>query len=137
MKSGIYTLIIKLNKQAEIKVGKLGIVGFKRGYYAYTGSALGKAGFKRIDRHLNIDKKNKRWHIDHLLQHSEVVQIFKLESREKNRECEIAGEIGSHFEAIKGFGSTDCRCKAHLHYSPSLELLEKFIADVYSQKRFL
>jgi Uri superfamily endonuclease len=134
MKSGIYTLIIKLNKQTEIEVGKLGILKFKKGYYAYTGSALGKTGFKRVNRHLKNSKK-KKWHIDYLLQCSKVVRVFKLESEEKKRECEIAAEIGNHFEAIKGFGSTDCKCKAHLHYSTSLRPLLKFIIHIYAKKR--
>lgn len=140
MKSGLYTLIIKLEKQVEIEVGKLGILELKKGYYAYTGSALGRAGFKRINRHLNIDKKKKkRWHIDYLLEHSEVVEVFKLECGERGKECEMAAEIGRKFEAIKAFGSSDCKCKAHLHYSPSLELLRRFIAELFdsNQKRVL
>lgn len=129
MKRGIYTLIIKLDKDVEIEIGKLGLLKFKKGYYSYTGSAQGKAGFKRVNRHLTSDKK-KKWHIDYLLQYAEIVEVFKLETRKRERECEIAAEIGRKFEAIKGFGSSDCRCKAHLHYSNNLDLLKSFIAGL-------
>jgi len=38
---GIYGLLLKLPRDDEFEIGKLGRVKFKSGYYVYIGSALG------------------------------------------------------------------------------------------------
>lgn len=137
MRGGTYTLILKLNEKAKIEVGKLGILEFKKGYYAYTGSALGRAGFKRIARHFDVAsgrKEKKRWHIDYLLPYSEIVEVLKLEDSTGKRECEIASQIGRSFKAVKDFGSTDCNCEAHLHYSPGKKIF-KIAEAIYPSHR--
>ena len=48
---GIYVLIIELPKSADIRVGKLGIIKFQKGFYAYAGSALNGLS-QRIEMHL-------------------------------------------------------------------------------------
>lgn len=75
---GTYTLIMKLNGQLRLKVGAIGEVFFDEGYYAYTGSALGNAGFARVRRHKEVvsgKNKTKQWHIDYLLPYVEIVEI--------------------------------------------------------------
>ena len=66
---GTYTLLLFVSKDVTVTVGRLGKRKFPRGYYSYTGSALGKGATclkNRVARHL---KKEKRcfWHIDYLL----------------------------------------------------------------------
>lgn len=116
IKKGIYNLVIYLNKSREIKIGKLGIFFFKRGYYVYTGSAQNSLP-KRVERHLSKDKK-MHWHADYLLEHANVKKVYIIDSEKKN-ECKISDEIGllpeSHINMV-GFGSSDCSCKSHLHY---------------------
>ncbi|TAN39270.1 MAG: GIY-YIG nuclease family protein, partial [Candidatus Methanoperedens sp.] len=78
---GVYILNLKIDKDIVIRVGKLGNIRFKKGYYAYIGSALGTGGFKRVTRHFNIASgKNmtRKWHIDYLLPHSEVVSAVLI-----------------------------------------------------------
>jgi len=56
---GIYTLIVFLSSEAQLKVGKLGTHTFPAGYYTYTGSALGKGASslkQRVTRHLKKTK---------------------------------------------------------------------------------
>ena len=62
---GTYVLLIELATAATIQVGRLGMLAFAKGYYAYVGSALGGLE-QRIDRHLRTEKK-LFWHIDYLL----------------------------------------------------------------------
>ena len=63
MEKGVYVLIIHLSQERDIVVGKLGELSFKKGYYAYVGSALG--GLEgRIKRHFRKEKK-AHWHIDY------------------------------------------------------------------------
>ena len=78
---GSYVLLIELKENTNIKVGKLGKVFFKKGFYAYVGSALNGIE-QRIQRHMRKDKKT-HWHIDYLLKHAVVREIFYKESDEK------------------------------------------------------
>jgi sugar fermentation stimulation protein A len=112
---GGYILLLKLIERSEIRIGRLGIIQFNSGHYAYIGSAMG--GLKqRISRHLRKEKK-LHWHIDYLLEKALVENIIVCQSMERN-ECDIAGEIAKTCRVINGFGSSDCKCPGHLFYSP-------------------
>src|SRR3990170_5164922 len=86
---GIYVIVIKINKDTNINIGALGNLPFKKGLYAYVGSAQ-KNLQKRIKRHL---RKQKRmfWHIDYLLNNSasRIVKVF-FKQASKTEECRIA-----------------------------------------------
>ena len=135
---GIYILLIKLRADREITIGRLGLFHFKRGIYAYVGSALG--GFKsRIRRHL---KKNKKlqWHIDYLLEFADISDVLTIETN-KRLECAVARALGEHFEAVLGFGSSDCKCKSHLFFSPNARELQLRAMEIlnllgYNTKKF-
>lgn len=120
---GSYILIIELKKNKNIRVGKLGEINFMKGFYAYVGSALNNLE-KRIKRHLKKDKK-LRWHIDYLLKHAEIKEIYYRENIFKE-ECNIASYFNS-LKFIEKFGSSDCKCKSHLFYSEDIEDFKKII----------
>jgi len=110
---GSYILVIELKKERTIQVGKLGKIHFKKGIYAYVGSALN--GLEtRINRHIRKTKK-KHWHIDYLLDFAEVVDVYCKENETKE-ECKIAKKLEEDFVSIPGFGCSDCRCKSHLFF---------------------
>lgn len=111
---GIYALIVNLEEDKNITVGKLGPLNFKKGYYIYIGSALNSLE-GRINRHHRKDKK-LRWHIDYLLEKANVVDVLYRETGEK-LECEFARKLEGRFSSTKGFGSSDCSCRSHLFYS--------------------
>ncbi len=116
---GIYILILKLNNDTVIRIGKLGKFRFKKGYYAYTGSALGPGGFKRVARHYDVGSgKNltRKWHIDYLLPCSDVVGCVLIPTDE-SIECNVACAVGEFCDGIPGFGCSDCSCPAHLFFS--------------------
>ncbi len=116
---GIYVLILRLHDNSDIIVGKLGELKFKTGFYAYTGSALGTGGFKRVTRHFNVASgKNhvRKWHIDHLLSHSELICAI-LVPTDKPLECTVAKGLAISLKDIPGFGCTDCVCRSHLFFS--------------------
>lgn len=110
---GSYILVIELKKDKTIQIGTLGKIHFKKGFYAYVGSALNGLE-QRINRHLRKIKK-KHWHIDYFLDFAEVVDVFYKEN-ETREECKIAKMLGNQLVSIPGFGSSDCRCKSHLFY---------------------
>jgi len=121
---GNYTLIVLLESPSRIMVPNRGWFRLRKGYYAYTGSAVGKGAMslrQRVFRHLG-KKKTKHWHIDYLLacQKARIVAVIACSST-INKECKIAKDIqGIRGVAvpIDGFGASDCRhnCKSHLAY---------------------
>ena len=118
MKRGVYQLLIKLDSDKIIPVGKLGTFEFPAGYYVYTGSAMNGLEY-RVARHLS-DVKRFHWHIDYLLEQSSIIRYAIREcSAGESLECScnaamLAMEGAS--SPIKGFGSSDCRCRSHLVY---------------------
>ncbi|MBN2423223.1 GIY-YIG nuclease family protein [Candidatus Woesearchaeota archaeon] len=124
MSTGIYALIIKLNSDKNIKIGKKGINFFPKGYYVYVGSALNNLE-KRIARHKSKHKK-LRWHIDYFQQYAEIIDVKTIQTNKK-LECWLSKKIEKISDKLimKGFGSSDCRCRTHLYYfekNPSIEL---------------
>ena len=119
---GIYTIILSLEKAEKICIGALGEIDFAPGCYAYTGSARGPGGCRRVDRHIEIlrgTRNTRRWHIDYLLAQAGLVEVF-ITRTSRDLECSIAEMVGEHLVPIRGFGSSDCRCISRLHYGEDL-----------------
>jgi len=138
-RKGIYTLIIRLNKKIRLEVNKLGSFNLQKGYYAYTGSALGDGATsltRRIERHLK-KKKTRHWHIDFLLARKEatIVAVVAAESS-GNKECQTNEAIKSIEGAtipVVGFGASDCKhhCRSHLVHCGEEGVKDK-IVDAYT-----
>lgn len=113
---GTYQLLIRLAQPETVRVGRLGLFDLPEGYYVYTGSAMN--GLRsRISRHLR-KRKRLRWHIDYLLARSEVIGVYENWC-DRRLECELNElMLNSMYSSvlIHGFGSSDCRCRAHLVY---------------------
>lgn len=116
---GTYLLLMELHDDASIMVGKQGVVDFPKGCYVYVGSALNGLE-RRIQRHLRIDKK-VHWHIDYLLPHGEVVDIFYHENS-RLQECAVARMLEKRFFGVPGFGCSDCECSSHLFRATPKEI---------------
>ena len=126
---GSYVILIKLPQEQTITVGSRQSVHFPYGYYAYVGSAMG--GFKsRLSRHLKSDKKT-HWHIDYLLEKTSISGLILCETNDRT-ECTIAQALQRQFNSIPGFGSSDCRCRSHLFFSPN-EMKSTIMTTLYSQ----
>lgn len=121
---GSYVLLIELNQDINIKIGSLGNIFFKKGFYSYVGSALNGLE-QRIQRHVRKDK-NIHWHIDYFLKHGKIIDIFYKLSKTKN-ECNIAQKFNSKIQTILDFGSSDCKCESHLFYGDKSKILEIII----------
>lgn len=132
---GVYTLAIRLNRQARLKVGKLGSFNFQKGYYAYSGSALGEGAVSlrgRVMRHLG-KRKVKHWHIDFLLANSNAsVEAVTAAESDVNEECKINSalmNIDGATVPIAGFGASDCKqnCRSHLVYIAPENATERIV----------
>lgn len=109
---GCYCLIIQLDENKNLKIGKKLKVEFKKGYYAYIGSAMNGLE-SRVKRHLSKSKKD-HWHIDYLLKYCEVVEV--IYNIDQKVECELSKELSKRNDFIQDFGCSDCECDSHLHY---------------------
>jgi len=120
MVPGVYTLLLRLDSDCQLAVGALGNLHFSSGCYAYTGSARGPGGLRRVIRHQEVfsgQNKARRWHIDYLLPSASWMQAV-ITVTDQDLECEIARKISRRLASIPGFGCSDCNCQSHLHYSP-------------------
>ena len=115
---GTYALILALDEDTPVSVGKLGAFSFPAGHYLYVGSALGGL-FPRLNRHIRGGRK-LHWHIDYLRKAARVIEAWYLISCER-LECswsQAAAGMPRAQSPVVGFGSTDCGCHSHLVYFP-------------------
>lgn len=111
---GIYILIIWLDKERRISIGRLGLINFNRGLYFYVGSAFNGME-NRIKRHFRKRKK-LFWHIDYFLKFAKILDVITVRTNQREAECMVAGNLLDRYDSIKGFGSSDCRCESHLFF---------------------
>lgn len=124
----IYILLIFVEREVNKVVGKLGVMKFNSGYYAYVGSA--KLNFEhRIKRHLS-KKKKLFWHIDYLLKAKEakIEKVFYLDDAFEHETARMMLRFG--FKVMKGFGSSDCNCPGHLFYVGDEKKFERLIRGI-------
>lgn len=124
---GIYVLVLEILKDVKIKVGAIGIIYFKKGYYAYIGSAQTSIE-SRVNRHFSKNKKI-RWHIDYLLNNVNVKLLKALykKCRDKSEECKFALKLMENNVFVEKFGCSDCKCKSHLVKITSLDFGNEFL----------
>ncbi|MCE5215228.1 MAG: GIY-YIG nuclease family protein [Methanobacterium sp.] len=121
---GTYCLLFELDETSSIRIGSLGIVEFKKGYYAYIGSALNSLK-GRLDRHLREDKK-LYWHVDYFLAHKNTKIVTIIYALNDDRfECELADKIADQGKSILNFGCSDCKCDSHLFFFNEYSKLEE------------
>ena len=136
MNRGTYTLVIDLDRDATIEVGALGTHEFDRGWYAYTGSAFGRGGFSRVERHRELSRgesTTRHWHVDYLLGHEAARIRTVVQSPGLDAECVIAGALPD--AGIEGFGASDCSCPSHLAFHPEGPRLTRLVSIAHEDGR--
>ncbi len=114
--SGTYALVLRCPEPGIVKVGALGEVTLGRGYLVYIGSAFGSGGLAGRLRHHLRPIVRPHWHIDYIRRHCETLGAW-LANGDRGLEHSWAGEIAKLANTTAphpGFGSSDCRCDAHL-----------------------
>lgn len=114
---GSYLVVLRLAGKEAVRVGGLGTVVFRPGYYVYVGSAKTNLT-KRVERHKRF-RKRLRWHIDYLRAVSTVHAVLPVRTTD-DVECGLARAVAGLSDGeAPGFGSSDCRCKSHLFHFDS------------------
>ena len=107
--SGVYCVVVRLEREVSLRVGRLGWLRFAPGTYVYTGRAA-RGLVARLARHLRR-RKPKRWHIDYLTAHrwARVVGLVVFLG-DATRECSVNQRVMASAESdVPGFGASDCR----------------------------
>lgn len=115
---GTYALVLRCTMGRTIRVGRLGTMRLRPGYYVYIGSALGPGGLRaRIAHHLRRTKR-PHWHIDYLRTHVRVGQLWYCcnSIRLEHHWAQVLGGASGGFIARPGFGASDCDCESHLYF---------------------
>jgi Uri superfamily endonuclease len=130
---GVYTLIIRCSRPSRITVGRHLALLLRRGWYLYSGSALGRGSTSlegRISRHLTQEKKHF-WHIDRILSSGSTRVVSVVFAKTTNKmECQLNAALlkdSATRVPVRGVGSTDCRCESHF-------LVAGYTLDVLQQK---
>ena len=130
---GSYLLILTLEREKFIKIGRLGKLMFQKGYYIYVGSAMSNLR-ARIKRHRQKRKK-MHWHIDYLTHVADGFLSIPIRSSQR-QECEIAKSLFSIMKSgPSGFGSSDCHCLTHLFWSEKNPLQTETFHNVLQRFR--
>ena len=125
---GTYALILFCPRDKLIHIGKLGALELRRGFYVYVGSALGPGGVRaRVAHHAQLSPR-PHWHIDYLRPHLLLDRVGYSYGRirREHRWARFIRALTGASVPLAGFGSSDCRCEAHLFYfatRPSLRCL--------------
>jgi Uri superfamily endonuclease len=137
---GTYSILIVCRKSFRTKLGKLGYVNVRKGFYLYTGSALGNGAVSlegRLNRHFR-SSKNRRWHVDYLTSHRNCAAKLAIYLRSsRHLECSVNRAIDEVIQVralLPRAGSSDCRCQCHLNrvVSPSNQSeISRFLKSIY------
>ncbi len=118
---GTYTLILSSAVEKPIKIGQLGTIFIKPGFYVYIGSAFGPGGLKaRIKHHINHSSR-PHWHLDYLSPALKLCEIWYTydQIRREHQWATIHSQTRGSIRPLPGFGSSDCRCPSHLFFYKS------------------
>jgi Uri superfamily endonuclease len=126
--TGIYVMLIELERPHLILAGKKHRFDFQKGFYGYVGSALSGLE-KRLERHLS-SRKRLHWHVDYLLRAAKIRNIICAETGMR-KECMLAQTLSQRLPLIAGFGCSDCHCQSHLFFCQDIEVLKACVFDAF------
>jgi Uri superfamily endonuclease len=123
-------LVLALDRDATLRIGRLGVVSLRAGFYAYVGSALGSGGIAaRVGRHAR-GSTALHWHIDYLRRCASIREAWFAtgRARPEHHWARALARMPRSMPTLAGFGSSDCRCASHLVYfdvSPTLDAFRR------------
>ncbi len=131
---GVYALWLTIAEPLILDVGRLGELSLRPGCCVYIGSALGPGGLRaRLAHHARIAAR-PHWHIDYLRRHAPLTEIWHSSDpvRREHQWATIFQDLGGA-APLAGFGSSDCRCPAHLFHFPEVLHWARFVECVQAR----
>jgi Uri superfamily endonuclease len=115
---GTYALVLACSKTGALRIGKLGTLVLQPGFCLYVGSAFGPGGLAARIRHHTQIAARPHWHVDYLRAACDLIEVWyttATKRQEHSWAMALARLPGSEVP-MQGFGSSDCRCEAHLFW---------------------
>ena len=113
---GTYILLLRCTPEQSIRIGRLGTLTTRKGWYLNIGSAFGPGGIRaRVCHHMK-PSQHPRWHLDYLrpaIVHTGICYSTAPQRHEHRWAARLLQWRGVEIPP-RGFGSWDCRCDAHL-----------------------
>lgn len=134
---GTYALVLSSPCEAEISVGRLGVLAIRQGFYVYVGSAFGPGGVRgRVARHV-IHGRTRHWHVDYLWPTLRVDEIwYSHDPRRREHDwARILRSSRSGSVPLRRFGASDCRCDAHLLFFEQAPSIGAFREQLHTRIR--
>ena len=139
---GTYTIVVRCKDTSYSTFGKLGRARLRKGYYLYTGSALGRGAVsleRRLERHMRPQKR-LRWHVDYLTSRPDCYVTGAMYVIADDRlECKVNSSLSKELNVspvLLKIGASDCKCNGHL-LGPARRLNEcnlmRLLESVYAQ----
>ena len=124
---GTYALLLRSDCEAEVIVGRCGLLRVQPGYYVYVGSAFGPGGVKaRVLRHCR-GTSARNWHIDYLLGVTAALGAWCCYlTRDMEHRWAQALAKQPDVSSVNGFGCSDCMCESHLFRSRTKSNFTRF-----------
>jgi len=112
---GTYALALRCGSRRSVRIGRLGVLQLRPGWYVYVGSAFGPGGLRaRIGHHLRVARR-PHWHVDYLRRRTRLVAVWYVcGARCEHEWAQRLGAVPGAAMPLAGFGSSDCHCPAHL-----------------------
>lgn len=112
---GTYALVLRCAITRRVRIGRLGWLDLRPGWYVYVGSAFGPGGLQaRIGHHRRVARR-PHWHIDYLRRHAPLDAVWYIACERCEHDlAELIQAMPGATAPLRGFGSSDCDCPAHL-----------------------
>ena len=113
---GTYALILASADSRCFDIGRLGSLALRPGWYVYVGSAFGPGGVRaRLAHHRRLAAR-PHWHVDFLRPYTSLTRVWYTHdaARREHEWAKVLGQLAGAEVPLRGFGSSDCGCQAHL-----------------------
>ena len=133
---GTYLLVLDAVRAGEVRVGRLGLLEVRPGWYLYVGSAQGPGGLAaRVAHHLSPPRR-PHWHLDHvrgLLRPREL--WYTVDGRRRE---DLWADVAAAWPGVRvplpGFGASDRPGRTHLFQVPAQPGFRAFVARVHRRR---
>ena len=131
--SGCYILLVSIPQPKHLSFRKNGSIRyFPPGTYMYVGRA--RRNLQSRMAYHRRKRKKFHWHIDRLTSVATRVRPLPIRLPEAP-ECHIARALANHFDAVPGFGVSDCSCRSHLFYHPGDPVTDSAFVEILMEFR--
>jgi Uri superfamily endonuclease len=113
---GTYALVLACRRTGTVRIGRLGTMQLREGFFVYVGSAFGAGGLEARVRHHLRPAARPHWHIDYLRAACDLVEVWYTTdaARHEHGWARTMARLPGARVPLPGFGSSDCDCTAHL-----------------------